>query len=199
MKKSALYLVMVLVLVFVITVGGTYAYFTAVTNSSANAANTASYDYEVIYSGGEIIQGELGMTLSRTGGASSTVTIRMGDTSPLPEASLYLDITDIPNNRLVTDNSPWQKALKWEVEGYKNNTLVYSDSGDFLECSLAENATCVTGQKLYIVKNYQLAHTDTVFYIYLWLDAEIADNGVIGTYLKGNVAATTEHFTGIIN
>ncbi len=198
MKKMTLYLIIVLVLVGILSAGGSYAYFRAVTNSTVNADTAEAYEFEVIYSGGEIIQGDLNMSLDKTGGSNSTVTIRMGEDSALPKASLYIDITDISNNTLM-DNSPWQKALKWEVIGTKNGSTVYTDSGNFMECSLSGNVTCTNNQKLYIVKNYQLDYVDTEFTVWIWLDAEIADNGAVDAYIKALIAATTEQYTGQIS
>ena len=198
MKKMTLYLIIVLVLVGMLSVGGTYAYFRAVTNSAVNADNAEAYEFEVIYSGGEAIQGDLNMSVDKTGGESRVVTIRMGEGSALPKASLYMDISDIATNTLM-DSSPWQKALKWEVIGTKNGSTVYTDSGDFRECSINGNTLCTNNQKLYIVKNYQLDYVDTEFTIWFWVDAEIADNGIIVAYIKGNIAATTEQYTGQIS
>ena len=198
MKKELLYSILGVVLGTIIIAGATYAYFSSATSSSSNAVSEQSYKFDVEYSGGQIIQGNLTPSVNKTGGYMTTVTIRMGAGSVLPTASLYVDILDISNN-LLEDDSPWQKALKWEVEGTVNNEQVYTASGDFQKCGASRNSTCATNDKLYIVTDYQLSNTDTVFNVYIWLDAALVDSGVNGTHISGQISATTEQFTGEIN
>lgn len=195
MKKSTVYLIIGIVLGTLLVTGGTYAYFSAVANSRNNRVTATSYKYDVIYSGGQISQRDLELAVDRNGGYDITVDIKMGPGSALPKSSLYLDIYEISNN-LLLNGDPWQKALKWEVEGFMNNEMIYSKSGDFTECSTSFNKVCAAGDKLYFVTDYQLSYTNTKFKIYVWLDAEIADNGVIGANIMGYVAATTEEFSG---
>lgn len=194
MKKNTIYLIIGIVFGTLLITGGTFAYFSAVANSKRNSVTAKSYKYDVIYSGGQIMQGNLDLALDRSGGYDTTVNIRMGEGSALPKASLYLDVYEISDN-LLLDNSPWQKALKWEIEGFKDGEMIYSKSGDFRECSTSFNKVCANGDKLYFITDYQLSYTDTIFHIYVWLDANIADNGVIGTHVRGYVAATTEEFS----
>ena len=190
MKKELLYSILGVVLGTILIASVTYAYFSAATSSNSNAVSEQAYKFDVIYSGGQTIQGSLTPTVNKTGGYTSTVTIRMGTGSVLPTASIYVDILDISNN-LLEDDSPWQKALKWEVEGISNNEQLYTASGDFQKCGVSRNSTCVTNDKLYIVSDYQLSYTDTVFTVYIWLDAALVDSGVNGTHINGQISSTT--------
>lgn len=197
MNKTIIYTMAIFSLLALCVVGGTYAFFTAYTSSSSNSIASTGSKYEVIYSGETVINDELKMSVNKENGLFNSVNIRMGEGSSLPKLFLYLNITDISNNTINNNTLNWQSALKFEVYGYDtSDSLVYSKTGTFLNCSESNNITCVDGTSLTLVDNYNLSYTDTRFDIYIWLDATIADNGVVGSYLKGNIVAQTEEFSG---
>lgn len=197
MNKSIIYSIFGFIFLAMLVIGGTYAFFTASSGSGNNDVASTGRKYEVIYSGETVIDEELKMTTSRDGGIFNSVSIRMGTDSALPKLFLYLNIADISDNMINNNTTNWQSALHFEVYGYDtNDSLVYSKTGTFMNCSTSKKKTCVNGDFLYLVDDYRLTYTDTRFDVYIWLDAAMVDNGVIGSYFSGNIVAQTEEFTG---
>ena len=200
MKKWQIYMIIGIVFALVLIAGSTYAYFSTLISSNNNGISTNSTKYAVIYSGGTNLEGILEMSENKDTGLSSSVTIRMDNGSPLPEANLFLDITNISSNKLSDNVTPWQTALKWEVYGYDINSVeVYRDSGTFMECSTTKNAKCVSGSRLILVENQKLSYQNITFNVYVWLDGNIADNGVRGASVAGSIGAEAKNFTGELN
>lgn len=196
MNKSIIYSMVFFGVLAMFVVGGTYAFFTASSSSGNNDVASTGRKYEVIYSGETVIDEELKMTTSKVGGIFNSVSIRMGTDSALPKLFLYLNISDISDNMINNNTTNWQSAINFEVYGYDtNDNLVYTKTGNFLDCSSSKNKTCVSGDILYLVDDYRLTYTDTRFDVYFWLDAAKVDNGVIGSYFEGNIVAQTEEFT----
>lgn len=197
--KMTIYIIVGVVFLVLLVSGGTYAYFSVLVSSNTNAINIDSKKFTVITEGGTDIDGALSLTTSKDGGLSSTVKIRMEEGSVLPMANVFLDISSITNN-VLGNGEPWQKTLKWEIYAYDSgNNLVDSNTGNFLECSSSGNVKCENGGKLYLLREQQLAYTDTTYVVYIWLDAAIADNGVINASLKGSIGTETEQYTGKVN
>lgn len=197
MNRKLLYIIITIFTIGIGMIGGTFAYFSAVTNSSIDAINTESEKFAVIYTGGTSIDGPLEMTLNKDGGLNTNVKIKMDEGSALPKASLFFNIEQISNNLINNGTEPWQSALKWEVYGYdEDDTLIYSKTGTFNECSSSRSETCVNNSKLYIAENQQLSYEYVTYDIYIWLDATLADIGVDGASFNGTIGAETENFTG---
>ena len=91
MNKSIVYTILGFVFLAMFVIGGTYAFFTASSNSGNTAVSTTGRKYEVIYSGETVIDEELKMATSKEGGISNSVSIRMGVDSALPKLFLYLN------------------------------------------------------------------------------------------------------------
>lgn len=196
MNKSIIYTILGFIFLAIIVSGGTYAFFTASIGSENNDITSTSSKYEVIYSGETVINEKLNITANKEGGILNSVSIRMGAGSALPKLLLYLNISDISNNMISNNTVNWQSALIFEVYGYDyNNSLVYTNTGTFMNCSTTKNKTCVNNDILYLVDDYRLTYTDTRFDIYIWLNGALVDNGVIGSYFEGNIVAQTEEFT----
>ena len=194
--KKGLYISLGIFLLIILVSGGTYAYFIATVSSNTNAVNLNSKNYNVVYSGGRSLEGNLDMSTDKSGGLSTTVTIKMSEDSVLPNASIYMDINNISNN-LLGNGNPWQGALKWEIYAYDSSShLISSNTGDFLKCSSTGNQKCSSGSKLYMLKNQKLAYTDITYYVYVWLDASLADNGANMASLRGYIGAETDQYTG---
>lgn len=177
--KKKIYIIIAVIILGLATVGATYAFFTA--RVSANNLNSSSMDFKVVYTGGTTIDGSLELLKTRDGASNTTVHIRMDEGSTLAKANLYINIDEI-SSELATS------GFLWEVEGKKNNTVVYTNSGNF-------NGKA-TNDKLYIVEEYQLDYVNTDFTVYLWLDFDTVGNEVIGKTFRGYIGAETEYFTG---
>ena len=77
----------------------------------------------------------------------------------------------------------------WEVYGYRNGNLVYSNSGTF------NGYDDTTNNKIPIVTNYQLSEDNTEFIVYFWIDGSLTGNEVLGGAFSGYIGATSQQVT----
>ncbi len=180
MKKIVIYTVATLLLT-IIVVGATYAYFTAAVNSNTFVVNSAKLD--VIYTGGKHIEGKINLTSTKEQGLSTTVNIRFAEGSVQELGDIFMEIENITSNIAIP-------GFKWEVYGYKNNTLVYEDNGTF---SGKQN-----GDTFNLVNDYAIDYVDTSFTIYIWLDGNMVGNEVLGGEFKATIHAKTEQYTSLL-
>lgn len=187
MKKTILYTIIVLTLA-IITVGGTYAFLS--TTIGYNLINSNSTKIDIVYSKGDPIDGNLNLVTRKEEGFNTTVSIGLANNSLSVKADLYIDIERI-SEELATD------ALKWEVYKINNSTETYVSDGTFTDCKTSNGIEkkCQTGDKLYIVNDYNLSLTPTNFKVYVWLDGNVAGNEVIGAELTGHIGAESEKIT----
>ena len=185
MKKTILYTTTILLLT-IITVGGTYAFFTANANSE-DALVTDAHKFEVIYTGDTAFDGPLDLSSNKEGGINKTVNIKVSEDSVLGKADIYFQIEEITEN-IAND------ILVWEV--YKNNETTAYKKGYFNQCGENKNEVCINGSRLYLLEGYKLSKDNTSFTIYLWLDGSKATNNVIGATFKGYIGAQSENITG---
>lgn len=187
MKKIILYS-LILLLVVVITVSGTYAYFVS-TASSNNQVLTKASKLEVIYTGGTEINGVLNLVNTKEEGHKVTVDIKLSEDSVEATADLYIHINKITST-IAND------ALNWEIYKTYNSEETFVDSGTFLDCASGNTTKqCEDGDKIYLVKDYELTTTDTYYTIYIWLDGNKVENEVLGATLDAYIGAETEHIT----
>lgn len=179
MKKILMYTAAVL-LITIITVGGTYAYFFATIASDNDAANTNSTKLDVIYTKGDTIDGFLNLSSDKTGGINTTINIKVAEDSVMGIADLYFNIEEITANLAIA-------SLHWEV--YKTIDEVES----FVNRGTFEGKQ--TGDKFTIVDNYKLSATNTAFTVYIWLDGNAVGNEVLTGKIKGYISASIEQFT----
>lgn len=183
MKKTTIYIVIVLILVLTIS-GGTYAFFSTSTNSKNNSVVSDASKFEVIYTGGTSIEGPFNLSTDRSGGVNTTVNFRMGEGSVRAKGIIYMKVETL-SPALSTN------GFIWEIDGYKNGKLVYHNTGTFDGVS--------EGDEINVVENYELSTDNTAFTFYLWLDGNILSNEVLGTKVKGFLGAKTENFTGQVS
>lgn len=187
MKKIILYITITFLLAIIIS-GATYAFFSSTV--STKKITTNSDKFEVIYTGGTDIGGNLTMVNSKEEGKKSTVNIRITEDSIVGLANIYIQIDQITSNLA-------NEALRWEVYKNYNSTESFVSSGNFTYCKSGDTQKkCSSGDKLYLVKDYKLSTTNTAFTIYIWLDGNKATSEVIGGFLKGYIGAETENVTG---
>ena len=186
MKKQYIYTICAILLLAIAIVGSTYAFFSASEGSNNNAVFTESQYFAVIYTGGTTINGPLNLTSDRSGGANTTVHIKVAEGSYNAIANLYINIDNITDN--LASNS-----VKWEVSGVKNNVEVYTNSGTFAGYNSTNN------NKVMIVNNYRLTEEQTDFTVYIWIDGNLAGNEVLGGNFSGYIGASTEQVTGVLH
>lgn len=192
MKKATVYIIMLLI-VAIISVGGTYALFRATVNEN-NAIGTQADTLEIEYTGDIEINGALHLTKIKEGGHRRVIKIGLSEQSVGIAAHLYIQIKNISPKLAVN-------GLKWEVYTLKNGVETYYNSGTFMQCGEIEAAKskCVSGDKLYMVTNYDLSTIQTEFVVYIWLNGNEVGNEVIGESLIGEISAETEYLTGEIS
>jgi len=194
--NKKLYIMMGIILVISVIAGGTLAYFTSSTNTPNNDVNLGSNRFLVDVTSTGPIDGALTLTTSKAEGLMTNVSVKMNEKSVLSKGNLYITINDITNNMINNNKTSWKKALIWELYGYnEQNEAELIDTGNFLECSTNGQKTCVNGDKLYMYKDFQLTYDYQSFDVYVWLDGNIADNGVEGAYLRASISAETEEFS----
>lgn len=190
MKKVITYAITLLV-VTLLTVSGTYAYFSATVGKNQTLGETARL--EAIFTGDAALNKELILGKSKEQGYSRTISIGLAEDSLEAAANLYIYVEQI-STTLATD------ALNWELYRIENGTEKHVKSGTFAKCGNIGEAqtTCRANKKAYMLTDYQLSTTPTEFVIYLWLNGALVDNSVLGATFKGYIGAETENITGIL-
>lgn len=185
MKKQTLLIIVLILLLTMILVGATYAFFSSSTNT--NELKTESSTFEVIYTGQTEFDGIPNLITGQndTEKMSAKVNIRVAEGSAKPKSTIYINIEKITETLA-------KKGFVWEVYGYKNGTLVYSNEGTF------EGKNDTTNNIINIVEDYQLAEENTEFTIYLWLDGNQLGNEIFGAEFAAYVGAKTENFQGLV-
>jgi hypothetical protein len=178
MKKLILYIIAT-ILIVIITVAGTYAYFVTTTNSG-NALKGSSSKLDVIYSGDADITGVLNLVSSKEEGIKSTVKIELSNDSVDAKANIYIQVNQIGQD-IASD------ALNWELYRTYQGTESFVAKGTF--------AGVTAGDKIYIDRDYRLSTNETSYTVYIWLDGNKIGNAALGEIIKGYVGAEAEHIT----
>jgi len=189
--KNTPKIVILLLIVAIITIGGTYAFFIA-TIATPNFT-VESHQLEVIYTGDEEINGGLNLVKDKSGGYRREVSIGLSENSVGAAANIYISVDQITST-LATE------ALTWEIYKLEDGVENLYDQGTFVDCgNLGETkTTCAAGKRIYMVENLVLSTTQQQFAIYVWLNGYKAGNEVLGATLKGYIGAETENITGIL-
>lgn len=181
-----LYLIIVF-LVTIVTVSGTYAFFSSTANSSEMNFDTAKF--EVIYTGGTAITGNLELVKSKEEGFNTKINIKVSEGSLDGKANLYINIEEITAN-IATE------AFNWEVYKTVNGNENFVNSGTFIDCEKdGIKKQCESGDKIYIVRDYPLTTTNTTFTVYIWLNGYEVGNEVVGSSFNGYIGAESENIT----
>ena len=106
MKKVSIYVILLL-LVLVITISGTYAFFTAVAQRE-NAIDTGTHQLQVKYSGDVAISGEIELVRTKEEGFRRELNIQLGTNSVSAVANFFIRVDEITEGFQ-------NKALKWEI------------------------------------------------------------------------------------
>ena len=181
MKKPTIIMIISVLLLTIVVIGSTYAFFSASIDSNNMTANASKF--EVIYTGNARFDKQISLSTSKVEESSTSVNIRLGEGSVAVNAILYIMIENI-SEKLAVD------GFNWEVYGYKNNKQEYYNSGTF------EGKNSTTNNTINIVENYLLSEDNTEIKVYLWLDGNKVGNEVMNTSFKGYIGAKTENFSG---
>ena len=105
MKKVSIYVISLL-LIAVVSISGTYAFFTAVIQRD-NAVDTGSHQLQVQYSGDVAISGEIELVRKKEEGFRRELDIALGPKSVNAAANFFIQVDTITEGFQ-------NKALKWE-------------------------------------------------------------------------------------
>lgn len=193
MRKTLTY-IGILLLVTIITVSGTYAFFTAtITTEDPMAVET--HQLEVIYRGDTEINGSLNLVKDKSGGHRREVSIGLSGNSVGASANIYINIDQITST-IATE------ALNWEIYKIENGEEVEEGAkrGTFIDCGQPgeSKTTCSAGKRIYMISDLELSTTPQTFAIYIWLNGYKVGNEAIGATLRGYIGAETENITGIL-
>ena len=184
MRKEITIAISVVVLIIAIIAGTTYSFFSSVATSNNSNVTATAEKYEIIYTGGTAIDGDVKMLSSHVGADSTTVSIGLANgVNVSVNATLFISITEISSELAVS-------GFKWEVYRLNgaNETLV--NSGTF------QGAT--NGGEINILTT-SLSTTQTSYKIYFWADGNAIGNEISGSNFSGYIGARTDAITGIVD
>ena len=150
MKKTLLYS-LGLLLIAILTIGATYAYFINTVSSSQNAEANAK-KFEVLYTGGSALTTNLQPRESRDETYKTSVNIKMAEGSINAIANIYINIEEM-SDVLASD------ALVWEIVVKKgtNNINITPSKGTFSSCMTNSINECNNGRKIYILNHHPMS------------------------------------------
>ena len=180
MQKKIIIYATVLLLVTLITVSGTYAFFSASATQIANSMGT--HELKVLYSGDTEISGFIELVKGKEDGFRRVVSIAQAEDSVPALANIYIYLSQI-------DEGFSSVAMKWEIYEINGEEEKYVNSGTFDEYQ--------NDEKIYMLQNLQLTEETKEFAIYLWLNGYEAGNEVVGAILRGFIGAETQPVTGL--
>ena len=207
MKKIATW-ILVLLLITIITVSGTYAFFTSIT-SSGTPLRSATHQLEVIYTGDEDIRGNLNLVVDKSGGYRRQVSIALAENSIDAVANMYIQVESI-DPELATE------ALTWEIYEIDSDGLEEKKAtGTFLDCGAvgATKSKCTSKDRIYMLDHVDLFTKDELnqvaeelreelqlreYAVYIWLNGYKAANEVLGKSFTGYIGAETENISGVL-
>ena len=189
MKKTLLYS-LGLLLIAILTIGVTYAYFINTVSSSQNAEANAK-KFEVLYTGGSALTTNLQPRESRDETYKTSVNIKMAEGSINAIANIYINIEEM-SDVLASD------ALVWEIVVKKgtNNINITPSKGNFSSCMTNSINECNNGRKIYILNDYEVTTENTEITVYLWVDGSKVGNEIVGATFTGYIGAETRNVTG---
>ena len=168
MKISYLKYFYILLIVFILSMLGSFAYFSWGSDISDNTNVSFDVIAETVYikydAGSDIEGANLYPVDDKSDGISKTITVKTDKVvqSKPVTFNLYLDLTDVPGE-LMDD------SFKWAI--YRDNELVASDSitKNIVECS--KNNT----NHIVLVNNETVDTTLKKYTLYLWIDGNMTN------------------------
>ena len=184
MNRRTILIVVALLLLTIVVIGGTYAYF-SLTVAGNTAVSTGSSKFEVIYQGGEGYDGPLQLVSTKEEGHNETIKVKVAQGSVNAKLSLILTIDQMSTAMATT-------GFKWEIYGYKNNSQVYHNYGNFS----GKSASAGNNTIALVNNDYTISEDETTFVVYWWLDGNMINNDIGGSSFKCHIGAQTETITG---
>ena len=177
--KGIIISVILVFLIIVLVSSSTYAYFILRTNDVG--VDTGSGMLDINYSiEPENITGAIISSMDRESGLKAIASVSLKPGSEVASLNMYVTPTSITNLNI--------DAFKWEVEGINDGLVVYENSGDF--------SSALEGIPIIIVDGYTLSEAETIFNIYIWLDASLVNSPIAGVNFGAKITADSVNVTG---
>lgn len=178
-KKKSLFISIILVILLIFIVAtSTYAYLTTVTNEEE--VGTGSGILDINYTKPGNLTGNFIPSVNRDGGLTTSAKASLKTGSENALFNMYLTPTALTNLNIP--------ALKWEVEGIREGSVVCSGSGNF--------STAIVGTPITIIDGCALSTIETTFNIYVWLDSSLIQSAVGGVNFGAKIGADSVPITG---
>lgn len=179
-NKRIITSIAIVILIIIIGVGATYAFFIASTNSGNATTNTGELD--IIYDPFDPLTGNLMSSPNRSTGlsASATASLATGSVDALFSMSI---IPTLISDELKTN------ALVWEVEGVRNGSIVCSGRGNF--------SSAVVGVPIEVFANGCDLDTEvTTFTVYIWLNENLISSSINDASFNATINVNSVPITG---
>ncbi len=192
MKKKISISITTILLITIIFAGSTFAYFSTLVKGQGNDVLLNSSDFGIIYNGGEHIDGQMKLSVDKSGGFNTTVDIGLTNNVNINvEADILLNIDTISDNLKIN-------GFKWESYRVDGNNEIKVGEGNF---SNASNRDVIQVVSHYVLPTNPVRQT--YFKIYLWIDGNdpsVGNSVGDGTAsFSGFISAKTEKVTGILD
>lgn len=166
-KKKVIIAIFITILIGVLTILGSFAFWTSTVGNNINVAfNTANLNNYIDYTAGKaVFAGNLETTNVYSGGTSTIFKINKKNNPAYPfYASLNIKINNI--SKILTES----RVLKWTVtskaSGTNDSEVVVAQS-DFVGTKV--------GDIIQLVPNLEVTTTSTDYNVYLWVDSTNAN------------------------
>ena len=169
MKTRYFKYVYILLIVLILFIVGSYAFFSWGSNANNNTnvsfdviADTVYIEYDA---GSDITGANLYPVDDKSNGVSKTITVKTDKVSSKPVTfNLYLDLTSVPTALL-------HSSFKWAV--YTGNDLV--SSGNLTDSTVSCNKNSAVNH-IVLFSNEKVTTTEKKYVLYLWIDGTGTDN-----------------------
>ncbi|MBR7041975.1 MAG: hypothetical protein IKI04_00580 [Bacilli bacterium] len=192
MKSKKQVLIIIILLIGLVIIGSTYAFWTWTSNTSKNVIINTSDDLKnyVIYNEGESkFSGSFEVSNSYNDGIYSTISLyKASEVANVDlNAIIHMNINEIGTNMATSS------ALKWVVtSGTSSNSGSILSQGNFINVN--------NGDVLTLVPNIEVTTTETFYTVWIWLDEnENPSDSLTGETLDVNVWTEINQYEGTEN
>ena len=184
MKIGYLKYLYILLIVLILSIVGSYAYYSWGNGSSSKtnvSFDVVSETVYIDYDAGSNIEGSLYPVDDKSDGISKTITVKTDKEAPNDKKvsfNLYLDLTSV-------DSALLDSSFKWAV--YSNNSLVSSGNLSSGSVSCNKNGSV---NHIVLLSNQTVTTTEKQYVLYLWIDGNVTNsNSMMGKSFSFNLHA----------
>lgn len=178
-KKSIIISIIFVIVIIVLISSSTFAYISARTKEENIGTGSGMLDINYSITP-ENITGNLVSSINRESGLKAVATVSLKTGSEVALLNMYVTPTALTNLNI--------SAFKWEVEGISGDEIVYTNENDF--------STASENTPIKVVDGYALTEDDTIFTIYIWLDASLVNSPIENVSFGAKITADSSPLTG---